>query len=161
MIQSKTVLSLAALTLGVGTLAALSTAPAQASASNCRESVGPAQNLSINGYKIGQFYEGFDVCGRSTYAELRFDDLWVSQQAVTGGIAITRDDGGAQATNGAPNGITYWDAGYLPVPTSGVERFTATFNFSWWTGSRTATCQGYSNWDYHTGTPLGAGSQCV
>lgn len=158
MLQRKTAVSLAGLVLGASALTGLATAPAQAA--SCREAVGPSQNLSINGYNIGQFYEGFDFCARATYAEFRFTDLWVSQQATSGGIAITRDDGLAQATNGAPNGVTFWDAGYLPVPTSGVESFTAAFNFSWWTGSRTATCQGFSNWDYHTGTPLGAGSDC-
>lgn len=160
MIQRKAAVSLAALALGAGTLTGLAAAPAQASPSDCRETVGPVKNLSINGYNIGDFYEGFDVCGRSTYAELRFNDGWVSQQAVRATIEITRDDGGAQKTNGAPNGVTYWDAGFLPVPTSGVERFTASFTFSWWTGSRTAMCQGFSDWDYHTGTPLGADSEC-
>ncbi|MFD9793601.1 hypothetical protein ACFWXK_21945 [Streptomyces sp. NPDC059070] len=152
----KATLALSALALGAG-LTGFASGPA--AADDCKRAVGPGQHLSINGYNIGDFIQGFNSCTRSAYAELHFNDLWVSQQAHTGWIGIARD-GGTGPKAGPPNGATWWESGYTPVATSGTESYTAAFTFTWWTGSRNATCAGFVDWDYSHGNTLGALSSC-
>ncbi|WHM40669.1 hypothetical protein [Streptomyces sp. BPTC-684] len=158
-IRRKAAVSLSALALGTGGLAGLATAPAHAAPNSCLRSVGPVQHLSLNGHSIGDFIQGFNSCNRTTYAELHFFDLGVSQRATTGWIGIARD-GGTGPKNGPPNGATWWDAGPIPVATSGTESYTAAFTFTWWTGSKNATCAGLVDWDYSRGNTLMYGVDC-
>ncbi|GAA1243811.1 hypothetical protein GCM10009665_38310 [Kitasatospora nipponensis] len=110
--------------------------------------------VTTAGYDLGTFYQGYDNCQHSAYAEFHFKDLWVSSVATNSRVWIVsaaRTDPGMTTYN--PNGAQWWDAGKEGIYSTGNEDFEAGFYLSW----NGYICQGYSDWYYGTGTQIGYG----
>jgi hypothetical protein len=140
-----------ALAVAAGSLTVL-TVPAPASASGCLSARGVQMNVETSaGYVLGKFYQGYNACNNSAYAEFHFTDLWVSRVAGGSSIAIEPEDGYGGAVAGDPHGTAWWDAAWAPLAGHSDLGFTASFTLKW----NGYTCEGHSSWDYATNLSYG------
>lgn len=143
-------------------------AAGSASATDCLRSVGTVLNLVADNQHIGVFYQGFDQCNKTAYAELHFDSSKASSEVTStdpytdNWIQIAdRVPSGPRLKNSVlPSGDLYWDAGSVSVEQPDEEIFDASTNFYYWTGSHIADCYAVTGWKYADGSPQGAHANC-
>ncbi|MDJ0346805.1 hypothetical protein QMK19_33210 [Streptomyces sp. H10-C2] len=152
-------IQLVALILGLAGGGAVLTAPAHAS--GCLRTVGAIKTVKEwwNGHTIGVFYQGYDQCTYSAYAEMHFSDVGMAGHANYNshiGISDMGNGGPSNTTYGAPGAVSYWNTSKLGI--SGTsESFMADFQLAF---DNTVICNGYTGWYYGAGNPQGDGVAC-
>lgn len=139
-----------------------------ASAASCLRTVGDVKNLVADGQHIGVFYQGFDQCNKTAYAELHFDTSKASSDVTSTDpytdnvlrIADREPSGPWLQNRNLPNGALFWDAGSVSVEQPDEEIFDASAHFYFWTGSRIAECFAVTGWKYSNGSPQGSDAWC-
>ncbi|MFJ1588596.1 hypothetical protein ACIOC1_35405 [Streptomyces sp. NPDC088197] len=139
-----------------------------ASAASCLRTVGQIKSLVADGQHIGVFYQGFDQCNKTAYAELHFDTSHASSEVTSTDPYTDNDieiehfpDGSPGISNrNLPRGALYWDAGSVSVEQPDGEYFNASTHFYYWTGSHIAECYAVVGWDYSDGSDQGASVNC-
>ncbi|MCP2341250.1 hypothetical protein [Actinomadura rupiterrae] len=152
--------------LATGVLPGLTAASAHADP--CLVIKGGVEAVVADGQHIGIFYQGFDQCNNTTYAEFHFDSSDTSSRVIStypytdGRIQITRvPQYNQNITNyGLPNGALYWDAGSLSTVHPDGEQFSASAHFYFWTHSKIAECFVEVSWDYAANRQVDRGNWC-
>jgi hypothetical protein len=139
-----------------------------ASASGCLRIVGTPKNLTDNwGTNVGVFYQGYNSCSRSAYAEIDWSSTWPPSHVNTGysnWITIANSDvnkASSYNTNPAGSHIS-WFSGYATINyPAGQQTYDAHFNVAWTDGTRGGRyCEGFIGWNYTNGTQTGNYLDC-
>lgn len=137
----------------------MSTTPAHAS--GCLRTVGAVETVKEwwNGHTIGVFYQGYDQCTYSAYAEMHFSDVAMAGDANINSYIEIYDMGNHgpyNATYGAPGAVAYWNTSKLRI--SGTsESLMADLHLTF---NNTVICNAWTGWYYGAGTPQGDGVTC-
>ncbi|WP_345432419.1 hypothetical protein [Actinoallomurus vinaceus] len=139
-----------------------------ARAASCLRTVGKIEPVVADGQHIGIFYQGFDQCNKTAYAEFHFDSSDTSSRVTStdpytdNEIKITRVPRYDQniTNHNLPNGALYWDAGSMSVEHADGEQFSASAHFYFWTHSKIAECFVEVSWDYSDGHQVDRANWC-